>query len=76
MVRNDFIKTYNPNSDIGFILVNDLDSPEYLHSLKIDLPFLPGKIVTDWETKLVLTFYIKKIAHTTYHYYRKLKNMG
>ena len=40
MFTEDFIKRYNEESDIGYLLV-DVEYPKTLHKLHSDLPFLP-----------------------------------
>ena len=39
----EFIKTYDENSDIGLILKVDIEYSKELHDLHSDLPFLPEK---------------------------------
>ena len=41
--NEDFIKTYNEDSDKGFIFEVDVEYPKNLHDLNSDLPFLPEK---------------------------------
>ena len=38
-----FTKTYDKNDDIGYFLKVDIEYPEELHDLHIDLPFVPEK---------------------------------
>ena len=40
---SDFIKSYNENSDLGYLLEVDVSYPKHLHELHRDLPFLPVK---------------------------------
>ena len=42
--NEDFIKSYNEDSDEEHFLEVDLQYPENLHSLPNDLPFFPGKM--------------------------------
>ena len=40
---SDFIKSYNGDSNIGYLLEVDVSYPKHLHELHRDLPFLPVK---------------------------------
>ena len=42
--NEDFIKTYNEETDKGYFLEVDIQHPEKLHELHNDLPFLPERI--------------------------------
>ena len=42
--NEDFIKSYNEERDEGYFVEADVQYPESLHNLHIDLPFLPEKI--------------------------------
>ena len=55
MFTADFIKNYNEESDIGYLLVVDVIYPKNLYKAHKDLPFLPTK-----ETKLNCKLYDKK----------------
>ena len=44
MFTEDFIKSYNEESDVGYLLVADIEYPKTLRMLHSDLPFLPEKI--------------------------------
>ena len=48
----DYIKNYNENSDIGYLLVVDVTYPEDLYEKHSYLPFLPEKITIDKSLKL------------------------
>ena len=52
---SDFIKSYNEDSNIGYLLEVDVSYPKHLHELHRDLPFLPVK-----EKKLLTTLEDKK----------------
>ena len=43
-INEKFVKSYNKNSDKGYILEVDVDYPTKLHKLHSDMPFLPEKI--------------------------------
>ena len=43
-VNEDFIKSYNEESDEGYLLEDDVQYPEKLHELHNDLPFLPERM--------------------------------
>ena len=43
-IDEDFIKSYDENSDIGFFLKVDIEYPKELHNLHSDLPFLPERM--------------------------------
>ena len=55
-----FIKNYDENSDIGYILEVDVEYPKSLHTIHSDLPFLPEKIEINKCTKLVCTMQNKE----------------
>ena len=52
---SDFIKNYDENSDLGYLLEVDINYPKHLHELHSDLPFLPVK-----QNKLLTTLEDKK----------------
>ena len=41
MFTEDFIKSYNEEGDVGYLLVVDIEYPKTLRMLHSDLPFLP-----------------------------------
>ena len=46
-IDEDFVKSYNKNSNKGYILKVDVDYPCDLQNLHCDLPFLPEKMVVN-----------------------------
>ena len=42
--NNNFLKNYDENSNIGYILEVDVEYPERIHNLQNDLPFLPERM--------------------------------
>ena len=57
--NEDFIKSYNEESDEGYFLEADAQYPEELHELHNDLPFLPEKMKIEKVEKLVTNFHDK-----------------
>ena len=55
-----FIKHYDVNSDIGYILEVDVEYPKNLHKAHSDLPFLPERMKINKCSKLVCTLYDKE----------------
>ena len=53
MFTEDFIKSYDEESDVGYLLVVDIEYPKTLHMLHSDLPFLPEKMKINKCAKLV-----------------------
>ena len=53
MFTEDFIKSYDEESDIGYMLVADVEYPKNLHVLHSDLPFLPERMKINKCSKLV-----------------------
>ena len=45
MFTEDFIKNYDEESDVGYLLVVDIEYPKTLRMLRSDLPFLPDRMV-------------------------------
>ena len=56
----DFNKSYNENSDSGYLLVADVIYPENLFKEHKYLPFLPDKTKINKVTKLTYDLYDKK----------------
>ena len=59
VIDEKFIKNYDNDSDIGFILKVDIRYPEKLHDLHSDLPFLSERMKINKCNKLVCTLYDK-----------------
>ena len=59
-IDEDFIKSYDENSDKGYILEVDVKYPKNLHDFHSDLPFLPERMKIDKCKKLVCNLYDKK----------------
>ena len=57
--NEDFIKSYNEESDEGYFLKVDVQYPEKLHELHKDLPFLSKTIKVVKVQSLLLTYIIK-----------------
>ena len=60
------IKSYDEDSDKGYILEADVDYPEYLHDLHSDLPFLPERMKIIKCNNHVCNLYDKKTMLPTY----------
>ena len=52
-----FIKNYDENSDIGYILELDAEYPKRLYNCHNDLPFLPERVKIKKYNKLVCNLY-------------------
>ena len=57
--NEDFIKTYNEESDEGCFLEVDVQYPENLHNLHNDLPFFPERMKIGKVEKLVASLHDK-----------------
>ena len=51
--NEDFIKSYNEETDKEYFLEVDFQHPEKLHELHNDLPFLPERMKTEKVEKLL-----------------------
>ena len=66
MFMEDFIKSYDEEGDVGYLLVVDIEYPKILRMLHCDLPFLPDRMKVNKVKKLVcnVTFqFCKKTFH-------------
>ena len=59
-INEKFVKSYNKNSDKGYILEVGVDYPSKLHKLHSDMPFLPERMIIDKTKKLVCNLHDKK----------------
>ena len=53
MFTEDFIKSYDEEGDVGYLLVVDIEYPKMLHMLHSHLPFLPDRMKVNKVKKLV-----------------------
>ena len=53
MFTEDFIKGYDEESDIGYLLLADIEYPKTLRMLRSELPFLPDRMKVNKIKKLV-----------------------
>ena len=59
-IDKELIKTDDKNDDIGYFLKADIDYPEELYDLLIDLPFSPEKMKINGHNKVLCTHNDKK----------------
>ena len=59
-IDEDFTKSYDKDSDKGYILEVDVEYPKNFNDLHSDLPFLPERMKIDKCSKLVCNLYDKK----------------
>ena len=59
-LKNNFKKSYNDESDEGYLLEIDVKHPEDLNNLHSDLPFLPETMKIGKIEKLVANLHDKK----------------
>ena len=67
---SDFIKNYDENSNLGYLLEVDINYPKYLHKLHSDLPFLSikrNKLLTTLEVKKNYVIHISALKQTLNH---------
>ena len=53
MFTEDFIKSYDEEDDVGYLLVANIQYPKTLCILHSDLPFLPNRMKVNQVKKLV-----------------------
>ena len=53
LFTEDFIKSYDEEGDVGYLLVVDIEYPKTLRMLHSDLPFLPDRMKVNKVKKLV-----------------------
>ena len=59
-INEDFIKNYDEDSDVGYIIKADIEYQKKLQSLHSDLPFLPERMNVNGCKKLIYNLYDKK----------------
>ena len=59
-INEDFIKNYDEDSDVGYIIQADIEYQKKLQSLHSDLPFLPERMDVNGCKKLIYNLYDKK----------------
>ena len=59
-IDEDFIKNYDEDTDMGYILEVDVEYPKNVHDLHSDLPFLTERVKIDKCNELVCNLYDKK----------------
>ena len=68
--NEDFIKSYNENSDVGYVLEGDVQYPEELHKLYNDLPFLLERMkiekVDNFVANLIIEKHVKNVKKMSY----------
>ena len=57
--NEDFIKTSNKDSDIGYFVEADVQYPQRLHELHNDVPFLPKRMKIEKLEKLLANLHDK-----------------
>ena len=60
VIDEEFIKNYDNDSNVGFILKVDIEYLEELHDPHRDLPFLPERMKINMYNKLVCALYDKR----------------
>ena len=59
-IDEDFIKSYDEDSDVGYFIDADVKYPKELNTLHSDLPFLPEIMEVNKSKKLICNLYDKK----------------
>ena len=60
IIDEDFIKNYDNDSNVGYIIEADIEYPKNLQSFHSDLPFLPERMKVNGCKKQVCNLYNKK----------------
>ena len=60
MFMEDFIKSYDEEGDVGYLLVVDIEYAKALRMLRSDLPFLPDRMKVNKVKNLVCNVTDKK----------------
>ena len=53
VIDQNFIKNYDEDSDVGYLIEADVEYPKEFHTLQSDLPFLPERIEVNKCKKLI-----------------------
>ena len=61
-IDEDFIKNYDEDIDVGYIIKVDIEHPKELQSLHSDLPFLPERMNVNGCKMLICNLYHKKLC--------------
>ena len=59
-LNEKFIKNFDEDSDVGYILKADVEYPKNLHNIDNDLPILPEKMKNKKRHKLTCNMHNKK----------------
>ena len=59
-IDENFIKSYDEDSNVGYFIKADIKYPKELHNKHNDLPFLPERMKVNKCKKLVCNLYDKK----------------
>ena len=60
VIKEDFIKNYDEDSDVGYFIEADVKYPKHLHGLHSHLPFLPERMEVNKCKKLLCHTYNKE----------------
>ena len=60
MLTEDFIKSYDEEGNVGYLLVVDIEYPKIFRMLHSDLPFLPDRMKVNKVKMLVCNVTVKE----------------